>query len=69
MCLNEGKIDRIIRGVLGIALFVYGLMQQSYLWMIIGGVLLLTGLFGICLLYLPFKINTGCKREKGGGEG
>jgi hypothetical protein len=28
----------------------------------------LTGLFGICLLYIPFKINTGCKREKSGGE-
>ncbi|MEJ2500745.1 MAG: DUF2892 domain-containing protein [Campylobacterales bacterium] len=68
MCLNEGRIDRIIRVVLGIALIAYGYMEQSYLWMGIGAIPLLTGLFGICLLYIPFKINTGCKREKSGGE-
>jgi hypothetical protein len=69
MCLNYETLDRVVRAVLGIALIAYGFVDQSYLWMGIGAIVLLTGLFGICLLYIPFKINTGCKHEKKGGEG
>jgi len=64
MCLNMGTIDRIVRMVLGIALIVYGVMQPNYIVAAIGAVPLLTGIFGICPLYIPFKINTGCKSGK-----
>ena len=61
MC-NEGKIDRIARVILGIAIIGWGVMAQNY-WGAIGLVPLGTGLIGICPLYMIFKIDTGCKKE------
>jgi len=62
MC-NEGKIDRIIRVVLGLAIIGWGVAAQNY-WGAVGLVPLLTGAIGICPLYLPFGINTGCHKKE-----
>ncbi|MBN2657427.1 MAG: DUF2892 domain-containing protein [Spirochaetales bacterium] len=63
---NMGKIDRIIRFVLGLALIgaaVYFQVTVERLWWlgIFGGVFVGTSLISFCPLYLPFKINTGHK--------
>jgi len=64
MAKNVGGIDRIIRAVIGIGIFVwvmktdtmeYGVMMVSCA---IGLVLLLTAIFGWCPAYLPFGIKT-----------
>ena len=60
--MNEGKVDRIVRAILGIialliAFFAVGGAAQIILW-IIGGVLLLTAATGFCLFYLPFHYST-----------
>jgi hypothetical protein len=65
MCFNIGIIDRSVRVVLGVALIAYGVVAPNYIVAAIGAIPLLTAVFGICPLYIPFKINTGCKR---GGE-
>ncbi|WP_456323866.1 YgaP family membrane protein [Hydrogenimonas sp.] len=62
MC-NEGKIDRIVRVVLGLAIIGWGVAAQNW-WGAVGLVPLLTGAVGICPLYIPFGIDTGCHKEK-----
>jgi len=62
MCFNMGTADRVVRIILGVALIAYGILTPSYIIAIIGAIPLLTGIFGICPLYLPFKFNTGCRR-------
>ena len=66
MCFNVGTVDRVVRIVLGIALIAYGVVAPNYIVAAIGVIPILTAVFGICPLYIPFKINTGCKREEGG---
>ena len=57
---NIGTVDRLIRGVLGIAIAVVGYRYHSW-WGLLGVVLLLTALISWCPLYIPFKIDTGAK--------
>ncbi|HEY5123256.1 MAG TPA: DUF2892 domain-containing protein [Ignavibacteria bacterium] len=55
---NEGKIDRIIRIVIGLAiLIVVGLVMKSW-WGLIGILPLATGLASRCGLYPLLGINT-----------
>jgi uncharacterized membrane protein HdeD (DUF308 family) len=63
---NVGKIDRIIRVVLGILLIgnVFYALQHPVGW--IGVVLLVTGIFGICPLYSLLGLNTKSTGEKMG---
>ena len=63
---NVGKIDRIIRVVLGILLIgnVFYALQHPVGW--IGVVLLVTGIFGICPLYSLLGLNTKSAGEKMG---
>lgn len=60
--LNEASWDRIVRVVLGIVLLYVGLGVVTGGWsilsMVVGAVLLLTGLLGFCPLYALFKIST-----------
>ncbi len=58
---NVGGIDRILRGVLGIAIIAAGLIFSSW-WGLIGVVFLFTSLFSFCPAYLPFGLST-CKTE------
>jgi len=62
MKCNLGKIDRIIRIVIGLAIAIAGVIFESY-WGLVGIALMATGVFGYCLLYMPFKINTNKKES------
>jgi hypothetical protein len=61
MKANMGGIDRIVRGVAGIALIAWALMGGPA-WAWIGVVPLLTAAVGWCPAYLPFGISTRAKR-------
>lgn len=65
---NVGKVDRVIRVILGIVLIVLGVLFQlngQGLWWLalIGAVSLITGLVGFCGLYRVFGIST-CPVDK-----
>ncbi len=57
---NVGKIDRIIRVVLSLVILWQALMSFNVILLVVGIMLLLTGLVGKCGLYKLLKINT-CK--------
>lgn len=63
---NTGKIDRIIRIVVGAVLIgnVFTGLQTPIGWL--GVILLVTGLFGVCPLYSILGINTKSLGEKAG---
>jgi len=54
---NVGTIDTIIRIVLGIIILLVGWYFNTW-WGLIGILPILTGLFGWCPGYLPFKFST-----------
>jgi hypothetical protein len=61
--INEAPIDRIVRIVLGIALFalvaVGGLTAPAlYLVGIVAAIALVTGVVGFCPLYAIFRFST-----------
>ncbi len=63
MKINESKLDRIIRVVVGIILIALGLFGVVGGWLvwaayIVGAILVLTGIVGFCPLYALLKINT-----------
>jgi len=56
-----GKIDRIIRAVVGIALIVIGVVVGDWvliLGTVLGAIWLITAAISFCPLYVPFKIST-----------
>lgn len=63
---NVGKTDRIARVVLGAALIIVGYLALaepfSYIAMLVGLVLIGTGVFQTCALYSILGINT-CKAK------
>jgi len=62
MTCNIGKVDKIIRLVLGVVIIVWGVMNNSWLGAI-GLIPLGTALMGWCPLYSILGINTGCKTK------
>ncbi len=64
MTCNVGKIDRIIRAVIGAAAVAYGVMNGSIIADVVGGVLLFTAAIGWCPPYALLGINTGCKTKQ-----
>ena len=62
MTCNVGKIDRIIRAVIGAAALGWGLMNGNVIGYVVGGVLLVTAIIGWCPPYALLGINTGCKK-------
>lgn len=54
---NMGMTDRLIRGVLGIAILIIGVMKRSW-WGLLGIYLIITALLGFCPIYMPFNIST-----------
>ncbi|MCP5396765.1 MAG: DUF2892 domain-containing protein [Sphingomonadaceae bacterium] len=60
MPCNEGKIDRLLRVIVGIVLIALVFVGPQTTWGWIGVVPLLTGLFGFCPAYKLLGINT-CK--------
>ena len=62
MKTNMGKIDRILRAILGIGLISLAFVGPQTPWGWIGLVPLVTALLGWCPAYLPFGIST-CPKE------
>ena len=66
MTVNEGKIDRIFRVIIGAALAGAGFFTAGWaaiiLW-VAGGILIITGITGFCGIYALFGIKT-CPLEK-----
>ena len=62
MKTNMGKIDRILRGILGIGLISLAFVGPQTPWGWIGLVPLVTAFLGWCPAYLPFGIST-CPKE------
>lgn len=63
MTCNVGKTDRIIRVILGIIALAAAFMNYvtgtwNIVLIVVGAVLLVTGIFRWCLLYRLFRINT-----------
>lgn len=58
---NVGKVDRIIRALLGLLVIALGVMYQSW-WGAVGVIFLLTAAIRWCPAYAPFGIST---RRKG----
>jgi hypothetical protein len=65
MKINEGTIDRTIRGVVGVILLIVGLVVVKgtigIVLDVLGGILLVTGIVGFCPLYTLFGVST-CKK-------
>ncbi len=63
---NMGKVDRIIRVILGVVLIgnVFYALQTPIGW--VGVILVVTGIAGICPLYSLLGINTKSAAEKVG---
>jgi len=63
MKCNVGPGDRWFRILGGLfVIIVLGLVFKSW-WALIGVVLVLTGIFRFCPLYVPLKIDTGKKQN------
>lgn len=61
MTCNVGKVDRIIRALIGIAAIGWGVMNGNIIADVVGGVLLFTAIIGWCPAYALLGIKTGCK--------
>lgn len=63
---NQSDIERVIRGIVGLALLVFTVYVTGVLQIVlavVGAVLLATGIIGFCPLYRVFNVNT---RDKNG---
>lgn len=64
MTKNMGGMDRLIRAVIGAGLIYYAMsnLPGSDVWMVpagmVGFILILTAIFGLCPLYKIFGINS-----------
>lgn len=58
---NIGGIDRAIRIIVGMVLIVLGIFKMvpdGYILALLGAFILLTGIIGFCILYVPLNIST-----------
>jgi hypothetical protein len=63
MKANIGKVDRILRAVLGVVVIVFGVMYNSLL-ILAGGIIFLTSVFSFCPIYAPFGWTTKHKTKQ-----
>jgi len=61
MTKNVGSTDRLIRIILALAIFMVGIIYQSW-WGLLGLIPLFTALVNWCPVYIPFGIST-CKTK------
>lgn len=59
---NEGKIDRIARVALGVAVLSLVFVGPQTMWGLLGLIPIVTGLTGMCPIYRIFGIDT-CGKE------
>ena len=64
MKLNVGKVDRIIRVIIGLAILSQTVVGFGSLWGLIGLVLIITAAFGTCPAYTLLGLNTKPMKEK-----
>lgn len=62
--LNVGRVDRILRIVLGLALTLMVMTGQIGAWGWFGLILLVTGLMRFCPLYTLLGVNTQPPKKK-----
>jgi hypothetical protein len=59
---NMGDLDRIIRAIVGVGLVIFGVLYLGFWWgilmLVVGAILLITALVGICPIYILFKWST-----------
>lgn len=60
---NEGKVDRILRVIVGLAVLSLCVIGPQTMWGLVGLVPLLTGLLGFCPLYKILGLST-CPLKK-----
>ena len=71
-CPNVGGIDRVLRVTLGMALTIAGLLLMAgrsrlgTTVVVVGLVVLISGVIRFCGLYIPFGISTACPRGHDG---
>ncbi|HVY46825.1 MAG TPA: DUF2892 domain-containing protein [Minicystis sp.] len=58
MSINEGTLDRIIRVVLGTAIFALAFIGPKTVWGYLGLIPLVTGILGFCPVYRLFGFST-----------
>lgn len=60
MTKNEGKVDRIVRGLAGVVGIGVAVALQGAWWILgaVGAVLLVTGVTGFCGLYTLLGVST-----------
>jgi hypothetical protein len=63
MKCNVGKVDRMIRILLGVAIISVGIYFKSW-WGAVGLILLLTAAIRWCPAYIPFGFSTCESDEK-----
>lgn len=61
---NEGKIDRLLRVIVGIGALSLVFVGPQSLWGLVGIVPLVTGLAGTCPLYSILGLSTCPLKEK-----
>ncbi len=62
MTQNVGGKDKLLRILIGASIFIFGIATNSWLGFI-GLALLTTGLLSWCPAYLPFGLNSRCKKK------
>lgn len=60
---NEGKVDRILRVVFGLAVLSLVFVGPQTLWGLLGLIPLTTGSLGICPIYSLLGVNTCASGE------
>ena len=63
MKCNVGPIDRLLRIIVGLIVAIIGVVFDNW-WGLLGIPLIATGLFRLCLFYLPFNISTAKKEDQ-----
>jgi len=58
MQTNEGKLDRVIRVILGLVLLSLTVIGPQTMWGLVGVIPLLTGAVGFCPLYKVLGVKT-----------
>jgi hypothetical protein len=61
MTKNMGKVDKMIRLILGVVIIALGIYFKSW-WGLVGLLPLLTSLVSFCPAYVPLKISTTKKK-------
>jgi len=63
MSCNIGKIDKVIRLIVGLALIIFAVISGN-IFGYIGILLIITAGFSFCPMYTFLGINTGCKLKE-----